>query len=1252
MNKKHFVYSFQYLAVLLSLFTFTACEKDEFTAEDALALEEQRARLQAELDEAAKDAEVERMKDLQKWAHTIDSLNAANAGGLVFYSVSVVPGGSTAFANGRYEEVGVNNVTVTASQYGMEQSATTNNGIAVFPEPFRSGEVTVTVDSDVQGYTSAHYTSNLTPDGGVPNDATVFVNNIIPVFENDPAVHGEEDMAMISGAAFAELNILDGNNVEENAPQGTAFTAVIDTRPGYGFWNEYIAEANGADEGGNGNVNGGTTRSGAIQMIRYENASTRALVEADGSYSMMTAATASGLPLRLNYSEFIADREYFQDGFSTNNTGGAGALDDTDFGVVAKRTLYGPNVTPTAYPTYTFTTANATVADVSLRERDAVIQASITSTGAVETVSAGGYDWLVLHPDATGSNNGPFAFGGAGVVDPAGDVATTLMSGLNLPNEAYAGLAPGSTGYNSVIRPGAYLADGNVAADAGPVDAPTVAFSASPTGDPADNVTGFVVLSNIEDEDVTAQGGTTDNNGAVSQLRHIVGIVITNKGAGYDENNPVTVTVSSYKNTDVTGTGSIQSPSNSLTYVRVIDGGYGFLDTQISVNTIGRWTGFDPYPVIPSTVTGASPVGLLEFEYDWEQSGATAVGTVQSIGIVGSAGTWTAVELAQLNANPFQYFVRQIGFTGAAIQDADGDEIFNIVGGSLEGNPDWGTGGSGAYAGAGTGTSVAGDDGNGVWNTANTTYMVDPNDVPSGLAIGQGYVFVPEISVTGGTAAAGQTITNAAISVWIDGEGPSSDTPTDGSAGNTVEDYHSVAGGLLTEPNFSAWHGATNTYAGAAAAGSLLAFRITSPGSGYASIDDISIVAIEPVNSLDAEFFTGGSSIDNYAIDGTGTGNIIGGAPWDVLITNADADLVPANNAYTVEFSAPADPNGSAAVGVANFDDDLGSPLDFGNTDSRRVFGVEIIDAGVGYDPTQTVTWELVPTDGSDANIVAYLEADDLTFTLTDGGLGYALRPDVYVTGGGVNLDDVDAVNPDDFEFRFDNNGTIISMTFTDNTNGAYTAANAAVDPINVVLSLDEQEELMNHWWNGTSNFNGFSFTNGNPVPDGDVTYGSNCDAITSVSFEIFDGAGFVQGVEEFHQDVADHGNANGVPFISGTEANGSAADEYGLGGGFIVPPTVTFSSPFGTGFTMEYVLKPENGLVDDVVITNGGTGFFCVPTNDPSMNPNGEPFRVLGGPDGSTVDADGDGMMDPFEVFSGLQYVRDVHYGTGEVLE
>jgi len=1248
MNKKHFVYSFQYLAVLLSLFTFTACEKDQFTAEDALALEEQRARLQAELDEAAKDAEVERMKDLQKWAHTIDSLNAANAGGLVFYSVSVVPGGSTAFANGRYEEVGVNGVTVTASQYGMEQTATSNNGIAVFPEPFRSGEVTVTIDSDVQGYTSAHYTSNLTPDGGVPNDATVFVNNIIPVFENDPAVHGEEDMAMISGAAFAELNILYGNNVEENAPQGTAFTATIDTRPGYGFWDEYIAEANGADEGGNGNVNGGTTRSGAIQMIRYENASTRALVEADGSYSMMTAATASGLPLRLNYSEFIFDREWYQLGESANNTGGAGAFDDEDQGPVAKRTLYGPNVTPTPYETGLFSSGGLTVADVSLRERDAVIEASITSNGSVQTVSAGGYNWLVLHPNATGTNNGPFAFGGAGNVDPAGDVATTLMSGLNLPNSAYAGLSAGSTGYNSVIRPGAYLADGNVAADAGPVDAPTVTFSASPTGDPADNVEGFVVLSNIENEDVAAQGGTTDNNGAVSQLRHIVGIVITNPGAGYDANNPVTVTLSSYKNTDVTGTGSIQSPSNSLTYVRVVDGGYGFLDTQISINTVGRWTGFDPYPVVPSTVTGANPVGLLEFEYDWEQSGATGVGTVQSIGIVGSAGTWTAAELDQLNANPFQYFVRQIGFTGAAIQDADGDEIFNIVGGSLEGNPDWGTGGSGAYpAGSpGIGASVAGDDGNGVWNTANTTYMVDPIDVPSGLAIGQGYVFVPEISVTGGTAAAGQTITNASISVWIDGEGPSSDTPT-----TDVEAYHDVTGGLLdstTPSNFTAWNSVVNAYAGVAAQGSLFAFRITSPGSGYADINDISIVAIEPVNSLDAEFFTGGSSIDNYAVDGTGTGNIIGGAPWDVLITNADADLVPSNNAYTVEFSAPADPNGSAAVGVANFDQDLGSPDDFGNTDSRRVFGVEIIDAGVGYDPTQTVTWELVPTGGSDATIMAYLEADDLTFTLTDGGLGYALRPDVYVTGGGVNLDDVDAVNPDDFSFRFDNNGTIISMTFTDNTNGAYTAANAAIDPINVVLSLDEQEELMNHWWNGTSNLKGFN------VPDGFVNYGTNCDALTSMQFVFVDAAALAQfaDVEDFHFDVADFGNANGVPFISGTEANGGAAAEYGIGGGFIVPPTVTFTHPVGTGFAVEYILKPENGLVDDVVITNGGTGYVCIETNDPSMNPAGEPFRVLGGPDGSTVDADGDGMMDPFEVFSGLQYVRDVHYGTGEVLE
>ena len=188
-----------------------------------------------------------------------------------------------------------------------------------------SGEVTVTIK--VANYTTANYVANLTPDGPVANGKIVYVGNIIPLFSE--AVNNK--LATISGKAWAERDLTSassgdaaGNGSEEAAPNGTTIAAYIDTeRKAIGgtnsvFWDRYMSEGN--DEGhnvgggstavtGGGTGNTGVTKSGYIQKMAYEYNSLPVANVNDGEYSVSVPATPAGLPVKLEFSEFAADRK-------------------------------------------------------------------------------------------------------------------------------------------------------------------------------------------------------------------------------------------------------------------------------------------------------------------------------------------------------------------------------------------------------------------------------------------------------------------------------------------------------------------------------------------------------------------------------------------------------------------------------------------------------------------------------------------------------------------------------------------------------------------------------------------------------------------------------------------------------------------------------------------------------------------------------------------------------------------------------
>jgi hypothetical protein len=78
-----------------------------------------------------------------------------------------------------------------------------------------------------------------------------------------------------------------------------------------------------------------------------------------------------------------------------------------------------------------------------------------------------------------------------------------------------------------------------------------------------------------------------------------------------------------------------------------------------------------------------------------------------------------------------------------------------------------------------------------------------------------------------------------------------------------------------------------------------------------------------------------------------------------------------------------------------------------------------------------------------------------------------------------------------------------------------------------------------------------------------------------------------------------------------------------------------------GTGASAMAVLNPADGEVSEIEMVSGGSGYTGTITFN--RDPITTPFTVFGGPDGYKFNG---GAI--FETYSGIQYVRDIHYGVG----
>jgi hypothetical protein len=1166
MNKNTFMSPLRGLALAsVATAVLSSCAKDEFTERQALSLELQKLRAQREVDSLARVQQ--RIYDINtlRYQRALDSLDRINAGGRVFYSVAVVSGSSGAFSSGRSEEVeGVAGATVSISQYGAVTTVTTPaSGLAT--AELRSGAAAVVISAP--NHTTVNYVVNLTPDGstqiGTPgnvvrnapgNGTTVYVSNVMPLFQTGGA-NAATQMGTVRGLALIETNLTnDAPEIVTPALLGTGtnlLTANIDVNSA--FMARYIN--NRANNSTTIPTNQGTNGwEGDVQRVVYETATSVATLDATGAYSVLVPATASGLPIRLKYSDI-----------ATNRTWWAGRFDGIDHNaVINRRFIYGPNVTA---PTGGIVVGNMP-GQVRLTQTLSVV--TTEATGAVTVNNPG--NLVSEFPNADG-------------------VAAGLAS-----NVRYYVFRAGATDRLRYVpggSAGAYLANDNRGASV-----PTVTFAAAPAG--GTTATGEVELSGPD---------------AATNLRTVRGVRATNAGAGYTAAAAATFT-EGFNFTGVTGTGTLQAPTDQLGSVQVIDGGFGFRSAGgAPYGTTGQWTERAPTILFSGnqTLTAPKTTPAVRYVRDGAVAGfvngisnvGTTLGTIQRIEVVGAGTGITPADLATIT---FDYG------SGAVIPANDGagnggDALFVANGsGGLEFNSNYGTG-----------------------TTATTLNLIASLGSANGISRGaRPYVFVPSASITGSTAGSGATF---AVQVAADG--------------------------LISE------------------------VRIATPGSSFttASVSAATAVISTPANSLSARAFLRGTGIDNYVYDVAtlAAANVVG--TFNTQLKQPTTSLPPfgglaAQNNYVAVFDAPTGAGGVQAEGVPVFDA------------QNRIVGLEITNPGVGYSApvrfrivaaSATTAFRQAGNAGGSVGIVGR----NISIALT-GGTGYSLLPQVYFTGGGVLLSGQrnSVANPTDFSFDYDEaTGNLISLSYS---GPFYWDLNAlATDPIRVLISSENDRIALSRAYEAFLDQASAATTAGIiyavPGPNGSIR------AIQ-----------MVRASSTFPGDIEDYLNGHVTQLDTVEWYTRTQPNTYFNTTSFIVPPRITFqgtgATP-GTGLTGAFVLAgttagaPASGTpisggggtggrIRNLRIINGGSGYVSGPitfnsrtvgrATDTNTNifafvgtytinyltlrtsPNfyaqlraGVPFTAVG------TGTENGGLFN-LEAFSGITYVRDIHYGTG----
>ncbi len=1150
MNKNLFIYSFKYLAVLLALVTFSSCERDEFTEQDAFDLNEAKINAQDARDQAAMAAQDKRVMDMAMFRRSMDSLTRLNSGGKVFYTVNVVPGGSSAFSSGRFEEVeGLDGATVTVSQLGgaIVEQKTTVAGLASFE--LYSGEVTINVEAP--NHTDLNYTANLTPDGGVPNGSLIYVGNVVPVFDdpNNPGAGSEENLATVKGFAFAELDITGGNNFEESVPDGTKVRAFIDVA-NPAFKTKYIDQAN--DEGVN--IGGQPTKSGFIQRFAYEEAAstTGTTVTAPlnndtapdgGEYSITIGATASGLPITMKFDDFAADRTYFFGDPLLGPFFGPGSSDgDAGFTPGSKRFIYTQNTqlggtqNPTAIPfrgAVDLAQLSNVVFDFATTEATATVSLTGGTSVLSVTISDGGFYYVA--PTVT--------FGAA----PAG--GTTATGRANL-----------------------------VAITAAEIAASPAAAAAAARG--------------------MKKVGSVTMNGADG----VAGTADDTIGSGYTSSPTVTFTRFSYTGRDAAnaiipnGVGSVAAASSTIKYIRIINGGFGM--TGATSTGTGNYTGTVPGVVFNNNVVPNGGGGLLAAA---NLIVDTSVGTATEVQIVDEGDGYTdAVAIT------FNYGINStVTTTGGVLTPA----LFVGVGGELR------------------------------WNTAVPSRILSATSGEVTFTGGTNYSFVPSVSSTGLVAAGTGTLPTFAATVvggvvtQIELQGATSGWPNTEHTGNinisanpdgvAISAEGFTTGGSIDTYTFTGNYGVPpSIYKSSVEAQSTTFDFISTSATGSGALVDrtgaaLPIVLPATVPS-DAVLSAASDFIFVFENPTTGTGNAWGYPIFDNGGNNVVGLLFASGTGQGIGYTAV--PAGGFKFWVL--------PNDLAGTANAAL---------AKYAQTDTNPLPDANANASNATRTAQL----LTITFTNGGLGYAIRPEFALVGGNRSFEDLATINSAingaiRGQLNFNGAGSItntsVNFTFSPAVPNPFTTAGLAAEPVTVNVSTDRLAGVFTAEANGAGNFNGFiELAAAGNGTDYDDSFVFNLGAGTTTALNFFN---TLESSPAF--TAADRVGTTVVPGVPVTNPDFK----------YITPPTFTVEFlGFETGGAGVAVLNSGADIValENTTVGSIPTGLvldsFIYGGNDISYPAAGERFRTIGG-------------ASNFEVFSGLTYIRDVNYGTGIELE
>lgn len=489
---------------------------------------------------------------------------------------------------------------------------------------------------------------------------------------------------------------------------------------------------------------------------------------------------------------------------------------------------------------------------------------------------------------------------------------------------------------------------------------------------------------------------------------------------------------------------------------------------------------------------------------------------------------------------------------------------------------------------------------------------------------GAGYIEAPQVTISGGGghgAQADATIVGGAISVI---------NIRDGGEGYTSTPTVSIT---------AAPSGGTNATATATVGRRLSAINVTQNGNGFDLGTNVVVElqhtdldpVIDPwVNAMNGAY--DGSTPDAYL-------------DMSVRSVNVTAGGTGYTTAPTVAFS-PANLEGSGAAATASV--------------SLNIAAINITAGGSGYNSAIEPIYVNIgaPLEGGTQATATATEGNGVitSVDITVPGDGYTAAPIVELTGGGV--DAVQGVLTPTVA-----GGAVTALTIDDAGNG-YTSAptitiktyeTVAVATATVNLTAGQIE-----WIELTNPGEGYTVVPTVEIIPQDngsndvVEYGTGAEATAVLDTEsgrlleivVTDpGTGYYRA-PDIKFTIPSYNTVATVDAIVNADGVVTGFNNLSGGMGYIEAPTVTLTPVNGIGTGAEAIARISGGMVQEVILTNGGSGYTA--KNTPgnyypisSSYINGKTYVVYGGNTGNTM-----------TVYAGQTYIRDIYMGTGKRVE